>query len=102
MAVTYCYSYEKQREVNVGPRPTATTTSDCCITATSEPLGGIYRQTHQLLNQLDNGPEPAAFWAITREETPHTWNARTITEWIQEECNAIGASPPPAIQMDVA
>jgi hypothetical protein len=46
-------------------------------------------------NQLDNEPDPTTCWAITREETPHAWTAWTITEWIREACNAIGASPPP-------
>jgi hypothetical protein len=25
--------------------------------------------------QLDNGPDPATFWAVTRDETPHAWTA---------------------------
>jgi hypothetical protein len=54
-------------------------------------------------NQLDNGPEPATFWAVIREKTPHAWIAWTTTEGIREACGAIGASPPPpAIQMDIA
>jgi hypothetical protein len=52
-------------------------------------------------NQLDKGSESTTLWAVTREETPHAWTAGTITEWIREACNAIGASPP-AIKMDVA
>jgi hypothetical protein len=47
-------------------------------------------------NQLNNGLEPATFWAVTHDETPpHTWTAWTITEWNRETCSAIGASPPP-------
>jgi hypothetical protein len=45
-------------------------------------------------NQIDNEPEPATFFAITREETPHAWTTRTVTEWIREACGAIGASSP--------
>jgi hypothetical protein len=44
-------------------------------------------------NQLGNGPGPTTFWAVTPDEQPHTWTARTITEWIREACNTIGASP---------
>jgi hypothetical protein len=46
-------------------------------------------------NQLGNGPGPTTFWAVTRDEQPHTWTAGTITEWIREACSAIGASTPP-------
>jgi hypothetical protein len=53
-------------------------------------------------NQLNNGPESTDFWAVTREEIPHAWSVGTITEWIREACNAIGASPPSAISMDIA
>jgi hypothetical protein len=52
-------------------------------------------------NQLVNGPEPTTFWAVTPDEQPHTWTAATITEWIRVACSAIGASPPPAIQVDI-
>jgi hypothetical protein len=50
-------------------------------------------------NQLINGPEPTTIWVVTRDEQPHTWTARTITEWIREVCTAIGASPPPQAPM---
>jgi hypothetical protein len=46
-------------------------------------------------NQLDNRPGPTAFWAVTRDEQPHTWTAGTIDEWIRVACSAIGATPPP-------
>jgi hypothetical protein len=46
-------------------------------------------------NQLGNEPGPTTFWAVTRDEHPHTWTAGTITEWIREACNSIGATPPP-------
>jgi hypothetical protein len=45
-------------------------------------------------NQLGNGPGPTAFRAVTPDDQPHTWTAGTITEWIREGCNTIGASPP--------
>jgi hypothetical protein len=31
-------------------------------------------------NPLVNGPEATTFWAVTRDEQPHTWTAGTITE----------------------
>jgi hypothetical protein len=53
-------------------------------------------------NQLGNGPGPTTAWAVTRDGQPHTWTAGTITEWIREACNTIGASPPHVIQVDIA
>jgi hypothetical protein len=45
-------------------------------------------------NQLGTRPGPTASWAVTPDDQPHTWTAGTITEWIREACNTIGASPP--------
>ena len=45
-------------------------------------------------NILGTGSGPTAFWAVTPEDQPHTWTAGTITEWIREACNTIGAAPP--------
>jgi hypothetical protein len=47
-----------------------------------------------IYKHLDNGPEPATFWTVTHDKTPHAWTAGTITELIREACNAIGASTP--------
>jgi hypothetical protein len=40
-------------------------------------------------NHFNNEPEPTTFSAVTRDKIG------TITEWIREVCNAIGASTPP-------